>query len=183
MQPRNLAIGSMNPAAAMKSRRQPARESFERKLAMLEAAVAEQRLPAQIPKMKTLQDFQNWREPEQGLVSWSNTSILRGSGPNADLRSRLDEVWPTIQLLQGRTQKTRSKQKSQSERLWEAQVRALNVQVFKLIVERDEAIKNVNLLTSANASMETELERREAEILELRTRRRVVTLFPSDRDV
>jgi hypothetical protein len=118
-------------------RQKPARNAFVIKLEILEEAVLSGLLPSDLPRLKKRSDFQNWDGPQEGAKPWSNTKVMNLNGPNADLRLRLEKVWAEVQRLQGQHKPSLKPRKPLEQSLLEAKIASLNVQVYKLIVERD----------------------------------------------
>jgi len=126
-------------------RPKPARNAFLVKLQILEEAAVSGTLPSGMPRLESRSDFQNWDGPQDGVRQWSNTKVMNLNGPNSDLRVRLEKIWSEIQRLQGRQPSTSKPQKSVNQRHLESKIAGLNVQVYKLIVERD-SVKNKLIL-------------------------------------
>ena len=161
------------------SRRKPAREAFEKKLMLLEDAVSRRRIALEVPNLRTMQDFCGWEDKDHGISTWSNTQVVNKKGPNADLRARLDHIWLEIQLLQGRRGSKKPERRSSSEKAREQQINILNLQVYKLIVERNALRDGMLRSQSQVASLEQERDALLEENADLKAqRKKIVTLVP-----
>lgn len=161
------------------SRRKPAREAFEGKLRILEDAAHIGRLPEFVPTIRNLQDFQNWQDPDRGLSAWANTSVLNRRGPNADLRARLDHVWYTLGPIPGTIERPVANRRSATEKVLEQKIASLNLQVCKLIVERDEILRESRMMLARYESLEGEHGRTKGQLAQMIEQQdKVITLVP-----
>ena len=70
------------------------RQAFRLKVEAIEAAVRDGVIPTEIPNLRRIQDVRDWDSPP--FKSWVSYSVAAPNGPNADLRKRLDRVFPTF---------------------------------------------------------------------------------------
>jgi len=155
-------------------RDKPARASFEAKVVLLEQYSAAGAIPKGTPVLRLLKDVIVWEDSDLGLSRWTSFSIAAPSGPNADLRNRLDIVLPEIVTLQsgGRvTEKKPRRGKIISRDQLEREHERLAIQNNLLLRRQDQLEGDVARLKHTVAE-------REQEIAELVSKLNTLTRFP-----
>jgi hypothetical protein len=77
----------------------PARQAFEAKVSLLENWAREERVPDDLPRLKTIDEIRLWTDTTRDLKSWTSFSVAAPGGDNPDLRARLDVVLPLISRI------------------------------------------------------------------------------------
>lgn len=117
-------------------RKKPSRAAFEAKVLSLEGWVGSGAIPVMVPRLRTIDDIRLWEDPGLGLKSWSSFSVAAPSGPNLDLRLRLDALLPRLRVLQEgivRAPKILNLRKTAAQKQIDQERRSLAIQNEQLI--------------------------------------------------
>lgn len=123
------------------------RRSFRLKVEAIEKAVRENSIPSDIPTLRRIQDVRDWNAPP--LTAWVSYSVAAPKGPNADLRARLDAVFPTFVQRQNGTLRKGVRAPSHAdpgEWLASRERDVLLIQNAELLAQVDELNARVRLL-------------------------------------